>query len=172
MPFAGYQDFAACVADNKDKSDPQAYCGALQAQAEKLAKQYEPSPTFGIAKMDDAQRLVFGWASVSKDANGALLEDLQGDMIEPDTLEKAVYDFVLFGGGANEMHQGRMKGQLIESLMVTDEKLQAMRLKRDGAPMAAWWVGFKLEPDAYAKVKSGQYKMFSIKGISGAEVAA
>lgn len=137
----------------------------MQAQAEKLAKQYTKGH-FGIAKLDDEQRLVFGWASVSQGPDGSLLEDLQGDMIEPAELEKAAYDFVLYGGGANEMHVGRMKGQLVESLMVTEDKLAAMKLKRDGAPAAAWWVGFRLEPDAYAKVKSGQYKMFSIKGHS------
>lgn len=126
---------------------------------------------FEVAKTDDTQRLVFGWASVSKDADGTLLEDLQGDQIEPDELEKAVYDFVLHGGGANEMHAGRMKGQIVESLMLTDEKLSAMKLKRDGAPAAAWWVGVKLDPDAYAKVKDGKYRMFSIKGYSEAEIA-
>ena len=113
--------------------------------------------------------MVFGWASVSQGPDGSLLEDLQGDVIEPGELEKAAYDFVLFGGGANEMHQGRMKGQLVESFMLNDEKLGAMKLKRDGAPAAAWWVGFQLQPEAFAKVKSGQYKMFSIKGHSDAE---
>lgn len=32
MPFAGYEDFAACVADNQDKDDPEAYCGTIQAR--------------------------------------------------------------------------------------------------------------------------------------------
>jgi hypothetical protein len=33
MPFAGYEDFEACVADNTDKEDPEAYCAALEAAA-------------------------------------------------------------------------------------------------------------------------------------------
>lgn len=33
MPFAGYPDFAACVADNQDKDDPEGYCAALEQQA-------------------------------------------------------------------------------------------------------------------------------------------
>lgn len=172
MPFAGYADFAACVAANGDKSDPKAYCGTLQAAAEKAASDDAAKKShFTVAKTDDTQNLVFGWASVSKGADGQLLEDLQGDVIEPPELEKAAYDFVFHGGGANEMHEGRMKGRLVESLMLTDEKLSAMKLKRDGAPAAAWWVGVKLDPDAYGKVKSGQYKMFSIKGYSKAENA-
>ena len=35
MPFAEYSDFAACIAANQDKDDPDAYCGSIQAQAEK-----------------------------------------------------------------------------------------------------------------------------------------
>ena len=31
-PFAGFKDFAACVTDNKDKDDPQAYCAALERE--------------------------------------------------------------------------------------------------------------------------------------------
>lgn len=167
MPFAGYADFAACVAANGDKDDPKAYCGALQAQTEKLDKEHQAR--FGIVKLNEAERLAFGWISVSEDANGQLLEDLQGDLIEPPELEKAVYDFVLYGGGANEMHQGRMKGQLIESIFISPDKLASMKLKSDGAPRSAWWAGFKLDPDAFEKVKNGQYRMFSIKGQSQSE---
>src|SRR5437660_7793716 len=34
MPFAGYTDFADCVSKNKDKENPEAYCGAIKAQTE------------------------------------------------------------------------------------------------------------------------------------------
>jgi hypothetical protein len=33
-PFAGYQDFAACVAQNKDKGNPNAYCGYIKHKVE------------------------------------------------------------------------------------------------------------------------------------------
>jgi len=33
-PFAGYENFDACVAANQDKDDPSAYCGAIKHQAE------------------------------------------------------------------------------------------------------------------------------------------
>jgi len=33
-PFAGYQDFDACVAQNKNKSNPQAYCGYIKHKSE------------------------------------------------------------------------------------------------------------------------------------------
>ena len=34
MPFAGYKDFADCVAKNQDKDDPDAYCGKIKHQVE------------------------------------------------------------------------------------------------------------------------------------------
>lgn len=34
MPIGKYKDFKDCVNQNQDKSDPQAYCGAIQQQIE------------------------------------------------------------------------------------------------------------------------------------------
>ena len=34
MPFAGYKDFADCVAKNQDKANPEAYCAAIKAEIE------------------------------------------------------------------------------------------------------------------------------------------
>jgi len=38
MPFAGYKDFDACVLANKDKEDPEAYCGAIKHRVEEKAE--------------------------------------------------------------------------------------------------------------------------------------
>lgn len=35
MPFAGYKDFAACVAANQDKANPEAYCATIMRKVEK-----------------------------------------------------------------------------------------------------------------------------------------
>ena len=48
-----------------------------------------------INKFYDDEQLVFGWASVSKDAKGNRPLDWHGDLIDVEELEKAVYDFVL-----------------------------------------------------------------------------
>jgi len=37
MPFAGYTDFADCVAHNRDKDDPDAYCGSIKHKVEDKA---------------------------------------------------------------------------------------------------------------------------------------
>jgi hypothetical protein len=108
--------------------------------------------------------LVFGWASVAKDADGNDLEDLQGDVIELDELEKAAYDFMLYSRNVDEMHDGPVKGQLVESFMVTPDKLAKMGLKNESAPQVALWIGAKLDPATFAKVQAGTYTMFSIEG--------
>jgi hypothetical protein len=108
---------------------------------------------FDVAKLDAEQQLVFGWANVAADADGALL------------VERAAYAFVLQFGETGEQHQGGAVGRVVESFFVTDEKLAAMGLTgADGAPKAGWWVGFKVTPETFAKVKAGAFTMFSIQG--------
>lgn len=40
--FAGYTDFADCTSKNKDKSDPDAYCGSIKNKVEDTKKEYDP----------------------------------------------------------------------------------------------------------------------------------
>lgn len=41
MPFAGYQNFKACVAANRDKRNPEAYCGSIMHAVEDVKPRYE-----------------------------------------------------------------------------------------------------------------------------------
>lgn len=121
---------------------------------------------FNILKSDDEKRLIFGWASVSVDAEGETLTDLQNDQIDPQDLEDAVYEYVLNFRDGGEEHQPhlRKKASLVESVMFTKEKMDAMGLPLGILP-EAWWIGFKvLDDEAWEKVKSGVYKMFSVEG--------
>lgn len=123
--------------------------------------------SFEIAKVVDEQRLVFGWANVAVSKDGVQVEDLQGDLIDPEDLEGAAYEFVLNFGDTGEMHRGESVGKLVESFMVTPEKLAAMGLvakSADALPRAGWWIGFKVDEASFAKVKDGTFKMFSIQG--------
>jgi len=115
-----------------------------------------------IYKVAD-QNLVMGWASVAVEKTGEVLIDSQDDIIDPQSLEEAVYEFVLDFRDANEMHTGPIKGQLVESLVVTKQKLEAMGLPDDALPVG-WWVGFKVDDDTFAKVKDGTLRAFSIEG--------
>jgi hypothetical protein len=116
-----------------------------------------------IRKLDAAQNLVFGWASVAVTVDGEQLIDKQGDIIPPDELEQAAYEFVLKWREADEMHTQVTKGHVIESLVVTPEKLDALGLPAKSLP-TGWWVGFKVDPATFAKVAAGDYAMFSIEG--------
>lgn len=121
---------------------------------------------YTIAKMDDDKRLVFGWASISFTADGEQLEDLQHDLILPEDLEEAVYEYVLHFRDTGEEHRPhlRKKGKLVESCVFTAEKQRAMGLPEGILPVG-WWIGFKIEDDdAWEKVKNGTYRMFSIEG--------
>ncbi|GEO26239.1 hypothetical protein AAC03nite_20240 [Alicyclobacillus acidoterrestris] len=117
-----------------------------------------------ISKVDDSQHLVFGWLSVSEDENGNTLVDSHGDIITPDDLEQAAYDFVLHSRQAGEMHDVIGVGQLVESMVFTAEKQQALGIPEGIVPVG-WWVGFYIDdPDVWAKIRSGEYAAFSIGG--------
>ncbi|NLD21618.1 MAG: hypothetical protein GX664_03930 [Bacteroidales bacterium] len=117
-----------------------------------------------ISKMNDEQHLVFGWANVSINADGSTPLDWQGDITAPEVLEKAAYQYVLKYRTTGEMHQGEAVGYLVESCMFTKQKMQAMGIP-EGILPEGWWVGFYIpDDDVVDKIKSGQYKMFSIQG--------
>ena len=118
-----------------------------------------------ISKSIDQEQLVFGWASVAKDATGVRPLDWQGDLIDAEDLEGAVYKFNTDFRESNDMHvPGTVNGTLVESVMFTKAKMAAMGIP-EGVVPEGWWVGFRIDdPVAYYKVKSGIYKMFSIEG--------
>lgn len=125
------------------------------------------APSFAIAKSHDEQRIVFGYASVSQRSDGKEFADLQGDITGAEELEKGAYAFMHDYAAGGEMHQGEPIGKVVESFVVTSEKLKAMGLlakEVSNVIPTRWWVGIKVSPEAFAKVKSGQYRMFSVQG--------
>lgn len=122
--------------------------------------------TFSIYKTSDDKRLVFGWASIAITVDGEQLEDRQKDIIEPDDLEEAAYEYVLNFRDTGEEHVSTMrkKGKLVESCVFTEEKQAAIGIPPGTIPVG-WWIGFKIEDDAaWERVKDGTYRMFSIEG--------
>lgn len=119
---------------------------------------------FKIMKSDDEKMLAFGWASVSMRINGEVIEDWQKDIVEPEELERAAYEFVLLYREGGEMHEKSGAAVLIESVVFTEEKMRAMGIPVGTLPIG-WWIGFKvLDKDVWEKVKDGIYPMFSIEG--------
>lgn len=137
-----------------------------QEQEETIEKNTEETQTFNIMKTDDDKRLIFGWASVAIRVDGEQVIDHQNDLIDPEDLEEAVYEYVLNFRDSGEEHIGtlRKKAKMVESCIFTKEKMQAMGIP-EGIVPEGWWVGFYVEDDdAWKKVKSGIYQMFSIEG--------
>lgn len=140
----------------------------LDEEETKLEENQGEEPTeksFSILKSND-KRLVFGWASVSMTIDGELLEDRQNDVIEPDDLETAAYEYVLAfrDTGVEHIPSLRKKGRLVESCVFTEEKQQAMGIPPGIIPVG-WWIGFRIDDDeTWQQVKEGKFKAFSIEG--------
>ena len=125
-----------------------------------------------ITKIDEDQNLVFGWFNVVTKVDGEPLLDLQNDMIAPEVLEKAAYEFVLDSREGGVMHKGDTNATLVESMVFTREKVEAMEKQSEGTvkidvPDGWWWGGFKIhDDDVFALVKDGTLAMFSFEGTA------
>lgn len=126
---------------------------------------------FKIAAIEEEQHLVFGLASLSVEADGSVLTDRQGDQIEPAELENAVYDFVEHGREGDVNHAGPVTSTLVESFVVTPQKLEAL-LRSCGHTGdvpdfngCAAWMGWRVNDESvWKRVKSGELGAFSIEG--------
>jgi len=117
-----------------------------------------------IAKSDDEQRRIWGYASIAVMKNGVQLIDLQGDAIDIEDLAAGWYDYVKESGALNFQHQGPVRGRLIEAVVFTPEKLALWGLEPDALPLAAW-VGYEVDtPEDYHVLKDLGFFMFSIEG--------
>ena len=116
---------------------------------------------FEIVKQDEDQHLVFGWASVST-VNGQLVVDKQDDMILPEDLEKAAYEFVLYSRSHGDMHERHGVGRMVESMMFTKQKQDLLGIDLG---MEGWWTGFFVDDgETWRLIKAGSYPEFSIGG--------
>lgn len=125
-----------------------------------------------IAKADAKRKMVFGFFSVNK-VGDELVEDLQGDLIETDVLEKAAYNYVLDARVQGEGHIRKGVGRLVESVVLTYEKQAAIQkcLRAQGIEAGidlgceGWFGGFKVDDDEVWKaIEKGDYPAFSIGG--------
>jgi len=114
-----------------------------------------------ILKTDDEQRMVYGWASVVTE-KGVPVIDRQGDVIEADTLVKAVNNFMEHVRVGKAMHTGEQVGVVVHSLPITKEIGDALGIQSD---REGWVVAYKVYDDAvWEMVKSGELAAFSIGG--------
>jgi hypothetical protein len=114
-----------------------------------------------ILKTDDEQRMVYGWASVVTEKGEAVV-DRQGDVIEADTLVKAVNEFMEHVRVGKAMHTGEQVGTVVHSLPITKEIGDALGIQSD---REGWVVAYKVfDESIWDMVKSGELAAFSIGG--------
>lgn len=123
-----------------------------------------------ITKVAEDEQLAFGWASVITDEDGDTITDYQDDRISIPELEKAAYEYVQHSREATEMHVRKGIAELVESVVVTPEKREAMGITEG---ISGWWVGFHVsDPEVWGKVKDGTYTEFSIGGSAKRKAVA
>lgn len=133
-----------------------------------MAKGLDVTWSGEISKRDDEKRQVFGFCTVTH-LNGEPVIDRQGDYIPLEEIEKSAYTYVIESRKGGDMHarDGEMPlhtSDMIESFVITPEKLEKMGLAPDALPHG-WWVGFKVNDDAqWEKVKKSERTGFSIHG--------
>ena len=134
---------------------------AIQAVIEAVMKEDEPPVEGKIIKIDEDQRIIYGWASVTT-FKGELVVDLQGDVIKTDTLHKSVNEFMKGVRVGKLNHQGEQVGQILHSFPMTKGICEALGIQSD---KEGWITGYHVTDDAlWEKVKSGEYAEFSIGG--------
>lgn len=114
-----------------------------------------------ILKFNEEQRMFYGWASVVSD-NGIPVVDRQGDIIEPDTLEKAATEFMKDVRVGKVMHDGEQKITFVHSMPITKVLCEALGIQ---TTKEGWIVGgYVHDDDTWEMVKSGKLPALSIGG--------
>jgi len=117
--------------------------------------------TADIIKVNSEQRIAYGFASVFT-VDGKTLVDLQGDIILPETMEKAATSFMMKSRKGLSMHSGGQTNTIVHSLPLTREIAKAfgIDISKEG-----WLIGVHVTDDAsWDLIKSGKFTGFSIGG--------
>lgn len=82
MPFAGYEDFDDCVAQNQDKENPEAYCAIIEQQAKDAASATIPRVRFQIVAVPEDDEMTLAIEG----------DELADDVAEIETMEAQAGD--------------------------------------------------------------------------------
>lgn len=163
MPAGSHEEYLRYYEPENSESPSVDRLEALRAiVAEVIGKNMTETSIEGkILKADDEQRMVYGWASVVTE-KGEPVVDRQGDVIEPETLVKAVNNFMEHVRVGKTMHVGEQTGVIVHSMPVTKEIGEALGIQSD---REGWIVAYKVYDDTvWDMVKSGELAAFSIGG--------
>jgi len=131
-PFAGYADFDDCVSKNQDKKNPEAYCGAIQAQAEKGLEDDEKQKSLIV--IDDEQSRS---AEDEPEADSKLTEEQtrmseRNDKTAPETSVSVGTDLAAERARVNEINRlGREDNQFELTVKAINEGWDVNRFKAE-----------------------------------------
>lgn len=118
-----------------------------------------------VLKADQAQQIVYGWAGQYMTADGKPIEDLQGDVLEPEDIQKAAEQFVLNYGESGIHHEGKSVGKIVASLVTTNDIVKAFFPDSLGRVPVGWIIGvYYPDKKVFDRVVSGELPMFSVQG--------
>jgi hypothetical protein len=161
MPVGKYPDFAACVADNQDKDDPEAYCASLEkgadTQGRELLERKVP-----IVKTDEERRLVYGVVYEPS------VYDAHDDRMSKEEIEKAAHGFMVryakaLGetGTDHARDVSRDQVTVVESYIAPADLMLGAQLIKAGS----WVMVAKVHDERLWKdVKAGRYTGWSFEG--------
>jgi putative serine protease XkdF len=121
---------------------------------------------FVIAKRDDAQRIIYGWASVSSirksDGSFEPYTDLQGDQIDDEVMEAMAHNYLVHSRASKAMHGGDQIGHCIASMPLTKSIQDAFGVSCD---RTGWLIGIKVTDDTtWQRVVNDEFSGLSIGG--------
>jgi len=149
----GYEDY--------DEPDEDRMVEALRAVVAEIMNKSDT--TFKVLKFDEEQRIIFGWASVTK-YKGEVVVDRENEWMHTETLHKAVNEFMKGVRVGKLNHSGEPVGQIVHSFPMSKEICDALEIQSD---KEGWITGFYVEDDKlWADVKSGEYAELSIGGTA------
>lgn len=152
MPFAGYTDFDDCVAQNQDKSDPEAYCAAIQRQVEEDMAELTAPMVF----KDDEKQIVYGPVLVPDEP------DSDGDKVTEEHIEAVAHGFLKQYGNIDLRHSLNNVGSTVESYIAPMD----LTFEDITVPKGSWIMGVHVSnKDAWDDVKKGKLQGFSIMGV-------
>jgi hypothetical protein len=166
MPQVGPLSFDECMARSwPGITDKEAFCAEMKRGG--LQKR-DVSVLMQIRKIDQEQRIAWGWVAITADGTGLPLIDADDHLIPTIELQKAIHEAVTDSGGAGkggDLHEQRGILDVVDTIVITKELKEAPDSPfKEDAP-EGWFVGFKVHDDSvWAKIKNGERPELSLKG--------
>lgn len=126
-------------------------------KAERMGKSIKAT----IAKAAPTGKELWAWASTIE-VDGKTVIDSQGDIIEPEELEKAADQYITDSRDVGLMHTSTGHGRVVQSMVFTKELQQALGIDLG---RVGWLVKMQItDPSLQKRIASGEIRQLSIGG--------